>query len=235
MGSGRERVSEYRGVWLVESGNRRNYYSYLVNREPCRNIDDLTRIRAVFLNGREIDRAALRRAMLARSDADGSVHGGAPAGRFRGRRRPQPHRYALGQHDRPGSRPRANELAALRRPGDHALTVLARIGEKDAPLAAVVLPLSRGAVAPVDLSAYTAIEFDARGEGPYSLLLAQRTARGRDGALPFTAAPEWGKVRVALPGKVADALALEFRIERKAGQGAWLQTGQSPAGEVKAE
>jgi imidazolonepropionase-like amidohydrolase len=111
-----------------------------------------------------------------------------------------------------------------RAPGDHALTILAEMTEKDRPAALMMLPLSPGGVAPVDARAYAALEFDARGRGDYSLTLRGRAANSR---LKFQAAPAWGRVRLKLADfpklDAGELTAIVFAIERAPGQKAFLE------------
>jgi hypothetical protein len=93
------------------------------------------------------------------------------------------------------------------------------MGEKDKPMAAMVLPLARGAVQPADLSAYEFLEFDARGEGEYRFELERPGMGAR--MSPFTAGPKWGKVRIGLGDNAATSMV--FIIERAAGEKAWLE------------
>jgi hypothetical protein len=123
----------------------------------------------------------------------------------------------------------------LRAPGNHALTVLAKMSEKDRPAASMVLPLAPGAVEPVDARGFRGVEFEARGSGAYHLRAITRAARDRNAfAAEFNAAPAWRKTRIPFAnlkqrpgGKAvwsgADLLALEFDFDRKAGEKAWLE------------
>lgn len=103
--------------------------------------------------------------------------------------------------------------------GGHAFHISTHMGEKDQPMAAMVLPLSKGAVQPADLSPYQFLEFDARGEGEYRFELERPGMGAR--MSPFTAGPKWGKVRIGLGD--GEATAMVFIIERAAGEKAWLE------------
>jgi len=198
----------------------------LVQGSPHENIADLMRIARVFLNGKEIDRAALREA----------IHSSGPTP-MKAREIPP----LLDDFESADGRSRIDTLwlngtdaghdhsqmsyqRTLRKPGDHALTVLAEMSEKDRPYASMLLPLSKGAVEPVDISRYSAIEFDARGDGKYALLLQRRGASRRGGSpLEFQAGPEWRKVRLSFGERYHDALARQFRLEREASQKVWME------------
>jgi hypothetical protein len=55
---------------------------------------------------------------------------------------------------------------------DHALEVSAKLSVKKEAMAAVVIPLSRGAVTPVDARAFKGLKMDIRGgQGPYRLAI----------------------------------------------------------------
>ncbi|MNE43220.1 Carbohydrate binding domain (family 11) [compost metagenome] len=120
--------------------------------------------------------------------------------------------------------------------GNHVLHVAAKMSTKASPSAGVVLPLSRGGVEPVDLTARRGIRFDVRGDGQaYELRL-----RGQQGQWRKTiaAGSEWQTVEVpfstlepvaqrngnAGAGWSGDKL-FDLRIggERDAGQTLWLE------------
>ena len=74
----------------------------------------------------------------------------------------------------------------LRSPGNHALSVIARMAEKDHPFARVNVPLSRGAIEPVDASKFRGVRFDVARrrplppDRPHALLARfQRALRSR--------------------------------------------------------
>lgn len=78
--------------------------------------------------------------------------------------------------------------------GNHVLHVAAKMSTKASPTAGVVLPLSRGGVEPVDLTAWRGVRFDVRGDGQaYELRL-----RGHQGQWRKTiaAGSEWQTVEV---------------------------------------
>jgi hypothetical protein len=112
----------------------------------------------------------------------------------------------------------------LRAPSDHSLSVLAEMSGKDRPAAVMVLPLSKGAVAPVDASGFAGVEFEARGEGGYALVLRARDGQSRS---PFEATPKWERVRLPFSAfkapKPGQLTAIEFEIARPAGAKAFLE------------
>jgi imidazolonepropionase-like amidohydrolase len=196
----------------------------LIEGAPHENIHDIERIGRVFLAGKEIDREALLREI--------ALSGPSPVPA----RRPEPL-----VDDMEGERTRLDTLRVnatdsgndhsrmlfqrvLRGGGGHALAVQARMSRRRAPFAQVWLPLSKGGVEPVDASGYAGVEFEARGEGAYRLIVQQRSVRdGKFHSADFTAGAEWTKVRLPLPAVRDDLLVLAFEIARSAGAHGWLE------------
>jgi hypothetical protein len=117
-----------------------------------------------------------------------------------------------------------------RRSGDHVLTVLAEMGEKDAPHASVVLPLSQGSILPTDARKWRGLEFDLRGSGETILLIQTRGGGNKMPRSRISASPAWKRLRVTFDSlenaagwSRDDLLALEFRLSRGAGQKCWLE------------
>lgn len=129
------------------------------------------------------------------------------------------------------------------RPPGHALTVSAKLSVKPDATAAVVFPLSRGAVTPVDARAFQGLKLEFRGEGgPYTL--AVRTVTDRWSA-SIPAGADWHAVSVrfdamrrdrgasdeggAAPAPAgaswtpADLLAVEVTGQGEAGGKIWFQ------------
>lgn len=95
--------------------------------------------------------------------------------------------------------------------GNHVLHLAAKMSTKTSPYAGVVLPLSRGGVEPVDVTAWRGVRFDVRGDGQaYELRL-----RGHQGQWRKTVAAgsEWQTVEVAFS-------TLEPVVQRNGGAGA---------------
>jgi hypothetical protein len=101
--------------------------------------------------------------------------------------------------------------------------------EKDNPFARVVIPLNRGAVVPVDASAFHGFRFDSRGEGEYKLVVTTRTETW---TATFPAAPKWKKLRIPFAslantraGKWTgdNLLWIAFELSRPAGERIWLE------------
>jgi imidazolonepropionase-like amidohydrolase len=204
----------------------------LVDGAPHERIADLYRISRVWLNGAEVDRKALSAAIAA--------EGPTPLPAI-------PARAMLDDFESAGGRSRADTLwinntdgghdhaemtyvRTLRKRGDHALSVLAKMSEKERPYASMVLPLSRGAVEPVDARGFAGVAFEARGEGSYTLGIHTRRKGRTFFKKDFTAGGAWGRVRIpfvetgpAGEWRGDDLTALEFIIARPAGRRAWLE------------
>ncbi|MGQ9919486.1 MAG: amidohydrolase family protein [Bryobacteraceae bacterium] len=200
----------------------------LVEGNPAERISEIRRVKRVWLGGREVARDELLAAVRRPGPSPLPLDGGAAP-------------ELLDDFDSADGRSRLGTLwvnrtdAGLnfsrmsyqliwRAPGDRCLAVQAEMSDKDRPLAAMVLPLSKGAVLPVDLGAWQGVEFEARGDGGYQLWLRWR---GGEAQAPFEAGPAWRRVRVPFASFVkADlkqAISLEFVISRPAGQKAFLE------------
>ena len=77
-------------------------------------------------------------------------------------------------------------LPVVRSDGDHALLVAGQLANKERPYVRVEFPLTAGAIAPADLSGYTGVSFDVRGEAVGRLLVQAYHVRSTDAyAAPF--------------------------------------------------
>jgi imidazolonepropionase-like amidohydrolase len=206
----------------------------LVEGEPHKNIGDIEKIKRVFLGGREIDREKLAREI-------------AEAGAT-----PLP---ALKAQELIDDFESANERSAIdtlwvnstdsgvdatkmifgritREAGNHALSVTARMSEKERAFGRVNIPLSRGAIEPVDARQFSGVRFDARGDGDYQLLVSAYDAPNFQ--FPFKASPQWQTIRIDFasfrppqaqsgPWPGDKLRALSFEIARPAGAFGWLE------------
>jgi imidazolonepropionase-like amidohydrolase len=199
----------------------------LVAGAPHERIADLGQVRRVFLGGNEVDRAAAAQAIAAAGVT------------------PLPARPAvalLDDFESADGRSRLSTLwlnatdagqdhstlsyqRTLRKPGNHALTLLAEMSGKPANSTAMILPLTRAALEPIDASAFKGVEFEARGEGTYALGAISRSVRDRKNfRADFSAVPKWRKVRVPFGGfKHDDLTQIEFILRREPQQKAWLE------------
>jgi hypothetical protein len=209
----------------------------LVDGRPHERIEDLQKIRAVFFGGRELDREKLAR------DIGAAAGTPIPAARAEAR---------IDDFEGPGGRARTGALwinwtdsghdrtrmsfaCTLRAPGNHALSLLARMAEKDRPYARVSIPLRPGGLEPVDARAFKGIRFDARGDGEYRLLAITRAVRdGNYHQATFRGEGRWRTVRIPFAALQrrdekerawtgADLLTLTFEAARKPGETAWLE------------
>ena len=88
-------------------------------------------------------------------------------------------------------------LPVVRAGSDHALLVAAQMADKDRPFVRVEFPLTPGAISPADLSAYTGVSFDLRGEAAGRLLVQAYHVRNMDAyAAPFTPGGAWQTVKI---------------------------------------
>jgi hypothetical protein len=98
----------------------------------------------------------------------------------------------------------------------------------------LVIPLTRGAVELADISSFKGIQFSARGDGSYSILLATYGARKSSWPIAsFAGKAQWKTVRIpfaafqakglASPLPLRNVRALHFEIARPAGTDAWLE------------
>ena len=126
-------------------------------------------------------------------------------------------------------------LPVVRGDGDHALLVAAQMADKDRPYVRVEFPLTRGAIAPADLSGYTGVSFDVRGEAAGRLLVQAYHVRNMDAyAAPFTPGGAWQTVKIPFaslrrraagsgPWDAKDARALLFELGGPAGSSVWME------------
>jgi imidazolonepropionase-like amidohydrolase len=123
----------------------------------------------------------------------------------------------------------------VRNGNDHALMIQAALADKDRPFVRVELPLTAGAFELADVSRYSGVSFDVRGEAAGRLMVQTYGVRSSDHwAAAFTPTGEWQTVRIpfaalkrraedapAWSGK--DARALWFELSGAAGAKAWLE------------
>ncbi len=214
----------------------------LVAGEPHRNIRDIERIKRVFLGGREIDREKLAREIAATTMT--------PIPAIKARELIDDFESASGRSrldtlwvnsTDPGVDATKMVYGRVAREssgenGNHALSVTARMSDKERPYARLSVPLSRGAIEPVDARQFRGVRFDVRGDGDYRLFIPTYNARdfAHFHAL-FKAAPPWQTVTIEFSalkrdaGRMAakwtgdDLLMLSFEIARAAGAFAWLE------------
>jgi hypothetical protein len=126
-------------------------------------------------------------------------------------------------------------LPVVRAGGGHALLVAAQMADKDRPYVRVEFPLTAGAIAPADVSGYTGISFEVRGEAAGRLLVQAYHVRGPDAyAALFTPGAEWQTVKIPFADlhrradnagswDAKDARAVLFELAGTAGSSVWLE------------
>lgn len=198
----------------------------LVEGAPHLSIADIERVKRVFFGGREVDREALSKAIA------GGPFTPLPAVKARAKiddfEQPRSALDTLwiNATDAGHDHTRMTFARTLRAPGNHALSVMARMAEKDKPFARVSVPLSRGGVEPVDASAFRGVRFEVRGDGEYRFLAEIYGQRTKPAESAFTAEAKWKTVRIdfaSIGGDAAKLLAFTFEIARPAGQSGWLE------------
>jgi imidazolonepropionase-like amidohydrolase len=206
----------------------------LVEGEPYKDIRDVEKIKRVFLGGREIDREELAREI--------AEPGRTPIPAIKARELIDDFESANGRSsidtlwvNSTDSGVDATKMIfgrVARKGGNHALSVTTRMSEKDRALGRVDIPLSRGAIEPVDATAFRGVSFDVRGDGDYQLIASAYGAPNFHA--PFKASPQWRTIRIdfssfrqpqaqSAPWPGDKLRMLSFEIARPAGTFAWLE------------
>jgi len=207
----------------------------LVEGEPWSNISDIRKTRRVWIGGREVDREALKREI----DTPGPTPITATKAvklidDFEKPERSSLDTLRLTNTDSGHDHAQLLFAQTVRHggffgTGGHALTLIGQMTDKDNPFARVVIPLNRGAVIPVDASAFHGFRFDSRGEGEYKLVVTTRTETW---TASFPAAPKWKNLRIPFAsltntraGKWTgdNLLWIAFELSRPAGEKIWLE------------
>lgn len=208
----------------------------LIAGEPDKNIADIEKIKRIFLGGRELDREKLAREMAA------PALSAIPAIKTQ---------ELVDDFESANGRSRLDTLwvnssdagvdaskmifgRINREAGNQALSVTTRMSEKDRPFARINIPLSKGAIEPVDAREFRGVRFDVRGDGDYRLIVPTFNIRSNaQFSAPFKAATQWQTISLEfsslkLPSNSgqwtgADLLMLSFEIARPAGAFGWLE------------
>ncbi|MEO8372978.1 MAG: amidohydrolase family protein [Candidatus Solibacter sp.] len=99
----------------------------------------------------------------------------------------------------------------VREGGGHALLITARMADREHPFVRAEFPLTPGAILPADLSAYSGISFDVRGEAAARVLMPAYHVRSNDPfTTSFTPAAAWQTVKIPFAS-----------LKRRAGGAAW--------------
>ncbi len=204
----------------------------LVGGRPDVSIDDLHDVRRVFVGGREmplkdlhgrIDGAAMTPMPV--HVMDGPIDTGA-----RGDGRTDLNTLPV-ETTEPGTDHSRLDIVRPDAPHDPRLFAVARLGAADRPYAALVLPLTQGAIDVADARGFTGIAFEARGAGRYVMAFDGYGARAafrasfdatgerREIRLPFTAFAADGSV----PLDLARLRSVSVRLTGQPGGRAWLE------------
>jgi hypothetical protein len=211
----------------------------LVDGDPTRDIAELERVSSVFFDGAEIDRPTLKALMTSPAMSPMKPVSISDA--------------LIDDFETPDGRSRLGSLwmnatdagahptrmvygRTLREPDNHALQLFARMSGAEHPYARAWLALARGDLQPGDVSRFTGLRFDARGEGAYHLTLPTRGIRdGRYHQATFTGTPAWTAVTVPfatlaqagsgprVPWSGTDVLEIGFDIDREPAAVGWLE------------
>ena len=209
----------------------------LVEGRPDERIGDMVKTRRVFLDGVELAPAELEKAIQSREMTplpmqrvealiDDMEGGGG--------------RTALGTLRVNGTDSGVVHSGMLMLPvaragSDHALLVAAQLASKDRPYVRVEFPLTAGGISPADLSGYTGVSFEVRGEAAGRLLVQAYHVRNTDAyAAGFAPGVEWQTVEIpfaslrrraagAGPWGLKDARTLIFELGGTAGSSVWME------------
>ncbi|MCC6536530.1 MAG: CIA30 family protein [Bryobacterales bacterium] len=204
----------------------------LIDGKPHERIADLYRVAGVWMEGRALDLAALRRTATAPGTSPLPALAARPLiDDMENVQRTSVDTLRVNASDagHDNSRSMFQQILRAGAGAGHALAIQARMSEKESPFAQVWLPLSRGGVEPVDAARFQGIEFESRGDGRAYRLIAQR--RGvRDGkfpSAPFQAGAKWQRQRISFSAlgltRPADLTVLAFEIARAPGTLGWLE------------
>ena len=206
----------------------------LVEGEPHKNIRDIEKIKRVFLGGREIDREKLAREI----DEPGLT----PLPAIKARDLIDDFESANGRSSIDTLWVNSTDTGVdaskmlfsriTRKNGDHALSVAARMSEKDRAFGRINIPLSRGAIEPVDAREFRGVAFDARGDGDYQFIVSAYDTPNFQSS--FNASPQWRTFRFdfsslrqlqaqSVPWSGEKLRMLSFEIARPAGAFGWLE------------
>jgi len=206
----------------------------LVEGAPHKNIRDVEKIRRVFLGGREIDREKLAREI--------AEPGMTPLPAVKAQELIDDFESANGRSsidtlwiNSTDSGVDASKMLfgrITRKAGNHALSATVQMSEKDRAFGHINIPLSRGAIEPVDAREFRGVRFDVRGDGDYLLLVSAYNFPGFQA--PFKASTQWRTVNIDFsslkqhqaqsePWPGDKLRMLSFEIARPAGAFAWLE------------
>jgi imidazolonepropionase-like amidohydrolase len=209
----------------------------LIDGRPDEKIADIEKTRRVFLNGVEFDPSKLEAAI--QDPAQTSL----PLRRVpaliddmeRSDGRTQIGTLRINSTDAGVDHSTMMFQPILRAAADHALMVQAQMAVRERPFVRMEFPLTPGAIDLADLTQYSGLSFDARGEGAYRLIVNTYGLRVPDPYnAPFAVTAGWQTIRIpfaslqrrapdAGPWARNDARSLLFELAAPAGAAAWLE------------
>jgi uncharacterized cupredoxin-like copper-binding protein len=208
----------------------------LVEGRPDERIGDVMNTRRVFLGGNEVALTDLEKAIQSKEMTPLPVQrSGAAIDDMEHGVRTQLDTLRVNGTDAGSDHSAMLMLPVVRGDGDHALLVAGQLANKERPYVRVEFPLTPGAIAPADLSGYSGVSFDVRGEAVGRLLVQAYHVRNTDAyAAPFTAGGVWQTVKIpfaSLRRRAAnagtwdakDARALIFELGGIAGSSVWME------------
>jgi len=212
----------------------------LVEGAPHQTISDIERIKHVFLGGREVNRQQLSQEITASQQTPIPTLKTADLvddfERADGRSRLDT-RW-LYSTDPSHDHSHVIFTRTLRDANNHALSALAQMSVQTRPFVRVNVPISRGAIEPVDVRAFRGVRFEVRGDGDYRLLVPTREVRNTQAwfQAPFKASAKWDTVSIEFSALKSgaqngtqlvwtgtDVLMLSFEIARPAGEVGWIE------------
>jgi imidazolonepropionase-like amidohydrolase/dienelactone hydrolase len=192
----------------------------LIDGRPDQNINDIDKVSAVYQSGTPIDLPTLSTAIRANGPTPTpAIPAPALLDDFEGpANRSRLDTRWVNSTDTGHDRTTMLYQRIQRAPGNHALSITANLSDSNAPYASMNLPLTKGAVEPMDARSFAGVEFEARGEGAYALRI--QTTKSN-----FQATPTWSTVRIPFDAKLdlAQLTLLTFEIARPGGERAWLE------------
>lgn len=208
----------------------------LVAGRPDQRIEDLYRVRRVFVGGREVALPALRRLVDADAPSPVPVHvmeGPIDTG-ARADGRTDLGTLPVATNEAGVDHSHLHHVRGVTAPGR--LFLYARMGAAPRPFANLVLPLTRGAIHVADARGFAGIAFDARGAGRYALFLDSYGIEGRNAfRAAFTAGETAREIRIPFAAlrspdaetrlDLAALRALIVRLEGETGGEAMLELG----------
>lgn len=170
----------------------------LVEGEPWRDVAAMRNVRRVFVAGEEVTGPDARRPAANAHDSLPPVRLPALLDDFeRADGRTALDTLRITDNDGGNDRTWQSSLRIARGDGHgHVLSTHARFSHAERPYAAVLLPLTRGSLAPADLGAWSGITFQARGEAG-TAWVEVRGQEGRRWMHAIALQPQWREYRIA--------------------------------------